>query len=88
MVTVYGFNKPYSGNSVIRIYSEMEKGDRSGCATGANFHSCAILFVFHEFFAFFVQFLTFCSFLHDFEHFLLIFCVVIFQTRSFAGAIL
>ena len=53
------------------------------------FHSCAnfCLFVFHAVFKVFFLFCAILGFLHDFEHFSHIFCVLIFQAQSFASAI-
>ena len=68
-------------------HPEMEKGGRSGHAVCAKFYA-AVQFL-KVFFTFFVcNFWHFFKFLHTFEHFLHISCVLIFQTRSFAGAIL
>ena len=54
------------------------------------FHSSANFFkrVLLKVFGLFCAFLGILLFLHDFGHFLHIFCVLIFQTQSFACAIL
>ena len=49
------------------------------------FHSCAGQFF--KGFAFLCNFCHFCSFYHNFEHPLHMFCVIIFQAQSFASAI-
>ena len=66
---------------------EMEKGG------GSKGVACANFWVFHvilkSFFDLYVYNLShFCSSMHDFDHFLYIFCVLIFQAQSFASAIL
>ena len=52
------------------------------------FHSCANFWFWSHVFKWFCFFVQFLASFHDFEHFLHIFCALIFQTRSFASAIL
>ena len=66
----------------------MIKVSGSSGAASANFSQLCYFLVFaHAFknmFAFFVHFWQFCSFFNNFELFLPIFCVLIFQAPSFA----
>ena len=74
-------------------WAEMEKAADVADAVTAIFFTGLLFFgfpsnFFHGFCLSLGIFCHFSPFLHNFEHFLHILCVLIFQTRSFANAIL
>ena len=73
----------------VYLYRDGKRWPQQPCRECQFIHSCANFGFFHMFFKRFLAFVVQSwAFLHDFGHFLNVFGVLIFQTQSFACAIL